>query len=129
MDEQALVKKRYWSGNVRLLSDFCWCIVIALLLRINGSNIGVEGTPFYFFSLFFWSWNENHIQAKFARWTIHILCWLIFALGSLLLAVFISDKSFWKNLNMCFGFAIIMLLSIGVAIKYKTLMRPKKQPV
>lgn len=130
MDEQTQLprmKKKYWSGNIRLLSDFVWSIIISLIFRIGGNKLGIEAAPINFFVFFFWSWNEQHVKKRFAKWVIHILCWIIFLFSLLSVVVVIFEGWHPGNLESYAGLAIIFILSIGIAFKYKSIMWPKKK--
>lgn len=118
--------KKYWSGNIRIFSDFCWSVIISLFLTISGGPRGGIPPLFCFFLFFFWSWNEQHVQKRFARWFIHILCWIFFVFVFLMLVGLFFDKSYKKDFALWCGLTLVTILAIGIAIKYKNLMWPKK---
>lgn len=109
------MSKRYWNGNIRLISDFFWCSIIIFALSIFGTNSSTNNLARFlgaivgcFFSFFFWSWNKSHVKSRFARFAINLLFFtnISFLIISVLFCIYI---------NLYFFDAIVLALDIQVA--------------
>ncbi len=129
-ENTVLYSEKYWSGNIRIVSDIFWCGVIAFFYGCAQKNFSGNSLPTSwaaaFFMFFFWSWKVEQVKKRFARWILHIICWTQFLGMLIMIGVCITyPKLIFPFHAWTLAIIIGIALSILIFIKYKRLMWPK----
>lgn len=125
------MKRKYWNGSLRLISDLFWCFSISILYHLfNHITITIsELTGFAigeFFIFFFWSWNKEHMKSSFARIGIHCLM-SIFLLASLLGVVSILNDTRISFSSLILAIVVFPVFVFLAIIKYIKLLKNKEK--
>lgn len=134
-----IMKKKYWPGNKRMISDIFWCLLMAVFFfkqdflftgMFTGVFMGLKLVATFlsrYFLFFFWSWNKEHLKDRAARNFIHIM--VASYLSLVIVMILTVTGLFWLEFSVRYlwTLAIMLLFAAGILERYRKIMKDTEQ--